>query len=428
MQKSMLRIGIAGMGVVGQGVIQILQQHHALIAKRAMPIEVKAVSARDASKARDIDISAIRFYTDALDLAKDPEIDVVVELIGGAEGIAKMLCKQALLNGKHIVTANKALLASYGIELAQLAAKTQTILAFEAAVAGGIPVIKTLREGLAANRISEIQGILNGTCNYILTDMEASQRSFQEVLKEAQSLGYAEADPTFDIDGIDTAHKLAILSALAFGTKIELNEKAIKGIRTITTHDIMYAKELGYRIKLLGTALQKSEGIWQNVGPWMVPSTHPLANVPGPQNAIQLQGDMVGPSFLQGEGAGRGPTASAVVADLIDIANHRMTKPFMVATEHLAAAPLVNNEQAMMRYYLRFEVSDITGVLADISAILRQLEVSVEIILQKPHKKEEPAQIVMTTHRTSHRMIEQAIEQIKLLPTLIASPQMIPIM
>ncbi|MBM3573873.1 MAG: homoserine dehydrogenase, partial [Alphaproteobacteria bacterium] len=316
-----LKIAIAGLGTVGAGVLKLLAEHAELIAARCgRRLVVTAVSARDRKRDRGVDLTGVRWYQDAAALAADPEIEIVVELIGGAEGVARQLCEAALDAGKHVVTANKALLAHHGTALATLAEGKGRTLAFEASVAGGIPIVKSLREGLAANRLSRIYGILNGTCNYILTTMREQRREFAEVLAEAQKLGYAEADPSFDVDGTDAAHKLAILTSLAFGAAVDLNGVHIEGIRHVSSLDIDYADELGYRIKLLGIARRTEHGIEQRVHPCMVPKGTPIAHVEGVYNAVVAEGDYVGRVVHEGRGAGAGPTASAVVADLLDIA------------------------------------------------------------------------------------------------------------
>ncbi len=319
-----LRIGIAGLGTVGAGVVRLLQENAGAVAAHAgRPIAVTAVSARDPSRDRGVALSGLRWVDDPVALATAPDVDVVVELIGGSEGPARALVQAALANGRPVVTANKALIAVHGAGLAAEAGTTP--LAFEAAVAGGIPVIKALREGLAANRISRVAGILNGTCNYILTAMHTHKQEFAAVLAEAQALGYAEADPSFDIDGIDAAHKLAILAAIAFGRPVAFDAVYVEGIRTISALDIAFAEELDYRIKLLGTARRHGDGIEARVHPCLVPRTAPLARVDGVFNAVVAEGDFVGRVMLEGRGAGAGPTASAVVADVIDIARGRFT-------------------------------------------------------------------------------------------------------
>ena len=320
-----LSVGIAGLGTVGGGVLKLLRDNAEIVTARAgRPIAVTAVSARDRSKDRGVAVTGLRWYDDPVALAGDPGVDVVVELIGGSDGPARALAEAAIGAGKPLVTANKALLAVHGAALARLAEERGVTLKFEAAVAGGIPAIKALREGLAGNRISNVAGILNGTCNYILTQMRERGREFADVLADAQKLGYAEADPSFDIDGVDAAHKLAILAALAFGRPVSFDDVHVEGIRRISALDIAFATELGYRIKLLGIARQTEAGIETRVHPCMVPQTAPIARVDGVFNAVVAEGDFVGRVMLEGRGAGAGPTASAVAADLIDIARGRV--------------------------------------------------------------------------------------------------------
>ena len=357
-----LSIGIAGLGTVGGGVLTMLRQNADLIAARAgRAIAVTAVSARDRTRDRGMDLSGLRWYDDPVALAGDANVDVVVEVIGGSEGPAKALVEAAIAAGKQVVTANKALLAVHGAGLAAAAEKAGVILAFEAAVAGGIPAIKALREGLAGNRINRVAGILNGTCNYILTVMRERGREFAEVLADAQKLGYAETDPAFDVDGIDAAHKLAILAALAFGRPVDFGSVYVEGIRRISALDIAFASELGYRIKLLGIARATEGGIETRVHPCMVPQTAPIARVDGVFNAVVAEGDFVGRVMLEGRGAGAGPTGSAVVADLIDIARGRATPVWGAASGALSAAPSVPMSAHVGAYYLRLMVVDRQG-------------------------------------------------------------------
>ena len=329
--KAPLRIGIAGLGTVGAGVVKLLAEHGRLLSLRGgRPLKVVAVSARRKARKRDIDVSRVRWESNPMALATAPDIDVVVELIGGSSGVARRLVQTALRSGKHVVTANKALLAMHGTELATLAEKKGRILSFEAAVAGGIPIIKALREGLVGNRVGRLYGILNGTCNYILTTMRETGRDFDAVLAEAQAAGYAEADPSFDVDGIDAAHKLAVLTGAAFGAKVNFAGVHIEGIRHVSAMDIQFAEELGFRIKLLGLARETRYGIEQRVHPCMVPLAAPIAHIEGVFNAVVVEGDFVGTTMFQGRGAGQGPTASAVVADLVDVARGREMPAFVV--------------------------------------------------------------------------------------------------
>jgi homoserine dehydrogenase len=421
-----LRIGIAGLGTVGAGVVKLLRDNAELIAQRAgMPIQVVAISARDRGLDRGVSLAGLRWHADALALAGDADVDVVVELIGGAEGVARALVERSIAAGKAVVTANKALLAIHGAALAQAAEESGLFLGFEAAVAGGIPVIKALREGLAGNRISRVAGILNGTCNYILTVMRVEGKDFAEVLADAQALGYAEADPSFDIDGVDAAHKLAILAALAFGRQVDFFAVHVEGIRRINALDISFAEELGYRIKLLGIAEETAAGVEMRVHPAMVPKAALLASVDGVFNAVLAQGDFVGQVFLQGRGAGAGPTASAVVADLIDIARGSKIPVWGAAGLLLAAAPAMPISQHQGAYFLRLMVVDQPGVLADVTAILRDHGVSLESMLQHGRKPGEAVPIVLVTHETTEAAIEKAIARIAMLEAVLEPPALI---
>jgi homoserine dehydrogenase len=421
-----LSIGLAGLGTVGGGVLRILRDNAELVAARAgQPIQVVAVSARDRAKDRGVALEGVRWHEDAAALAADPAVDVVVELIGGSENPARGLVMAALAAGKPVVTANKALLARHGVALAEAAERGGAMLAYEAAVAGGIPIIKTLREGLAANRIRRVAGILNGTCNYILTSMRERGREFADVLAEAQALGYAEADPSFDIDGVDAAHKLAILAALAFGRAVRFEDVHVEGIRNITALDIAFAKALGYRIKLLGIARRTEKGIESRVHPCLLPEASPLARVDGVYNAVVAEGDFVGRVMLEGRGAGAGPTASAVVADLIDIARGRGAPVWGAASAHLSAAPSVPIEAYVGAYFLRLMVLDRPGVIADVAAALRDSGVSLESMLQQGRAPGEAVPIVLVTHETSERQMRQAIDRIERLETVLERPSVI---
>ena len=421
-----LSIGIAGLGTVGGGVVAMLRQNADLIAARAgRPIAVTAVSARDRNRDRGVPLTGLRWYEDPVALASDPGVDVVVEVIGGSEGPAKALVEAAIAAGKPVVTANKALLAVHGAAIAAAAEKAGVALAFEAAVAGGIPVIKALREGLAGNRITRVAGILNGTCNYILTVMRERGREFAEVLADAQKLGYAEADPAFDVDGIDAAHKLAILAALAFGRPVDFGAVYVEGIRRISALDIAFAGELGYRIKLLGLARQTESGIETRVHPCMVPNTAPIARVDGVFNAVVAEGDFVGRVMLEGRGAGAGPTASAVVADLIDLARGRATPVWGAASGALTAAPSVPMEAHVGAYYLRLMVVDRPGVIADVSAVLRDAGISLESMLQRGRSPGEAVPVVLTTHETSEAAMRGAIQRIGALGAVLEPPALI---
>ena len=384
-----------------------------------------AVSARDRGKPRDIDLSTCRWLDDPVALASAPDVDVVVELIGGDKGPARALVEAALANGKSVVTANKALLARYGVALARLAEANDLTLAYEASVGGGIPIIKGLREGLAANAVSELHGILNGTCNYILSQMRDSGRAFGEVLAEAQALGYAEADPSFDIDGIDTAHKLAILTALAFGTEVDLPSVHIEGIRHIGALDITYADELGYAIKLLGIARRAEDGIEQRVHPCMVPKGAAIAAADGVYNAVVAQGDFADKVNFVGRGAGGGPTASAVVADLIDIARGNRVPVFGVPAGKLLKAVSRPIERRFGAYYLRLMVIDKPGVIADVAAALRDHQVSLESVLQRLRAPGDSVPVVLTTHETQEANMTAAVAQIAALEAVVEAPRVI---
>jgi homoserine dehydrogenase len=424
--KPPLKIAVAGLGTVGAGTLQLLQRQAELLAVRAgRRIVAVAVSARDRRRDRGVELSAVRWYEDAVAMAADPEIDIVVELIGGAEGVARQVVETALMHGKHVVTANKALMAHDGTRLAALAEEKGLALSFEASVAGGIPVIKTLREGLVGNRLERVYGILNGTSNYILTTMRESGREFAEVLAEAQKLGYAEADPSFDIDGIDAAHKLAILASLGFGRPVDLAGVYAEGIRHVSRLDIDFAEELGYRIKLLGIARLTDGGLEQRVHPCMVPRATPIAAVEGVYNAVVAEGDFVGRVVLQGRGAGAFPTASAVVADIVDIATGRHVAPFAVPTAQLRPLPGVPIERHQGAYYIRLMVVDQPGVIADVAAALRDEQVSMESMIQRGRAPGEAVPVVMTTHVTVEAAMRRALSRIEALDSVLEPPHMI---
>ena len=422
-----LRIAIAGLGTVGAGTLKLLAANGGLIAARCgRPIAVAAVSARDRKKARDVDLGAAVWFDDPAVMAAKAEVDVVVELIGGAEGAARKAVEAALARKVHVVTANKALLAHHGVALATTAEAAGLTLAFEAAVAGGIPIIKALREGLAGNAIQRITGILNGTCNYILSTMRASGRDFADVLQEAQSLGYAEADPAFDIDGIDAAHKLAILTSVAFGTQVDIKSVHVEGIRHVSSLDIQYADEFGYRIKLLGLAERdtKSGGIVQRVYPCLIkPNVH-LAGVEGVFNAVVAEGDFVGKSVYEGRGAGAGPTASAVVADIMDIAAGRRVPTFGIPANQLKALPSVPVESHVGEYYVRLLVVDRPGVFADIAGAFRDESVSMESVLQRGRTEKANVNVVIITHRTQEANLLRALKHLQANAALVEPPHM----
>ncbi len=421
-----LSVAVAGLGTVGGGVLAMLRQNADLITARAgRPIAVTAVSARDRGRDRGISLAGLRWYDDPVALAHDPAVDVVVEVIGGADGPARALVEAALAAGKPVVTANKALLAVHGAELANAAERAGVPLAFEAAVAGGIPVIKALREGLSGNRISRVAGILNGTCNYILTVMRERGREFADVLADAQKLGYAESDPSFDVDGIDAAHKLAILAALAFGRPVAFDAVHVEGIRRVSALDIAFATELGYRIKLLGIARQTEAGIEARVHPCMVPEAAPIARVDGVFNAVVAEGDFVGRIMLEGRGAGAGPTASAVVSDLIDIVRNRVTPVWGAASGALSNAPSVPMEAYVGAYYLRLMVVDRPGVIADVTAALRDHGVSLESMLQRGRSPGEAVPVVLVTHEVRESAMSAVLARLTALDAVLEDPTMI---
>ncbi|MCQ8279082.1 homoserine dehydrogenase [Acetobacteraceae bacterium KSS8] len=422
-----LRVGIAGLGTVGAGTVSLLRANAALIEARAgRPVVVTAISARDRSRDRGIALDGLRWHDDPLALANDRDVDVVVELIGGAEGPARRLVEHALGNGRPVVTANKALIAVHGATLAASAERAGVALAFEAAVAGGIPVIKALREGLAADRLLRIGGILNGTCNYILTAMRESGRGFDEVLQEAQALGYAEADPSTDVDGIDAAHKLAILAALAFGRPVDFSSVHVEGIRSIGALDIGFANELGYRIKLLGIARHTERGVETRVHPCLVPIAAPIAQVDGVFNAVVAEGEFVGRLMLEGRGAGAGPTATAVVADLIDIARGSLVPAWGASSGALSALVSVPMSERSGDFYLRLSVLDRPGVIAEIAGVLRDCGVSLRSMLQHGREAAEGAvPIVLVTHETSEAAMQAALEKIAALDVVLPRPTML---
>jgi len=429
MSKS-LRLGIAGLGTVGGGVLDILQKHRAMVATRAgIKIEVVAVTARDRLKKRGHDLAALDWFDDPVALAKSPGIDVFVELMGGEGDPAKSAVEAALTSGKHVITANKALLAHHGTALARLAEAKGVALNFEASVAGGIPIIKTIREGLAGNRVGKLFGIMNGTCNYILTKMANEGRSFADVLKEAQALGYAEADPTFDVGGFDTAHKLAVLASLAFGTEVNLKAIAIEGIEAITLDDIRNASELGYKIKLLGVAVAHEGGIEQRVHPTLVPKGAPVSDTDGVFNAVVVKGDFVGDLMLEGRGAGAHPTASAVLSDIVDIARGNIRPAFGVPAADLRPyrdAPKKAHEGG---YYVALELHDRPGAVAAIARILADEKISIESIVQRgKQEKDAPratAPFILITHNTLDTAMRAALARIEKDGHVAARPRMI---
>jgi homoserine dehydrogenase len=421
-----LGIAIAGLGTVGGGVARLLALRGDELAERAgRKLGLVAVSARDRKKRRATDLSGIDWIADAVALA-DSDADVIVELIGGDNGAALDLVQASLANGKHVVTANKALLAKHGAELAAQAEEHRVALKFEAAAAGGIPIVKALRESLIAHGITAVRGILNGTCNYILTQMEATGRPFADVLADAQHLGYAEADPTLDVGGGDTAHKLALLSSIAFGLRPDLSNISISGITDIASEDIKFARELGYRIKLLGIAKMTPKGIDQRVQPAMVKLGTPLADVDSSFNAVVAHAGEAGPFTFEGRGAGEAPTASAVIADLVDIARGDTGPAFGRPARMLKAAMPAPPEARVSPFYLRFRVLDESGVLADIARHLSESEVSIESMLQRGRAPGEPVAIVMITHECAQPSVERALKAIAASDKVLGTPSMIP--
>ena len=418
------KIAIAGLGTVGGGVVKALAARGEDLSTRAgRALEIVGVCARDANKARGFALT--NFTSDPLTLASG-DADLVVELIGGDEGMARQLVETALTNGKHVVTANKALLARHGKALAELAETKDVALKFEAAVAGGIPIVKTLRESLVAYEVQAVKGILNGTCNYILTEMEATGAGFAEVLKQAQAKGYAEADPTLDVGGGDTAHKLALLAALVFGTAPELASMPVEGIEQITAADIHFASEFGFRIKLLGVARRTPQGIEQKVHPAMVRVRSPLANVDGAQNGVMVDAGAAGPFFFSGRGAGEAPTASAVISDIVEAAAGAFRPAFGRPAARLAALGPAPAGAAVSPWYLRFEVLDVPGVLASIAGSLSEAGVSIESMIQRGRAPGEGVAIVMITHDAPQSAVERALKVIAASDKVRARPCMIP--
>lgn len=423
---SPLKIAIAGLGTVGAGTVKVLATHGETITARAgRPIEITAVSARDRNRDRGVELSGFQWFDDASKMAAEADADVIVELVGGSDGPAKSIAETALANGKHLVTANKALLAHHGVALAGQAEANGLQINYEAAVAGGIPIIKSLREGLAANGVSRISGILNGTANYILTRMQEEGLDFAEVLKDAQDLGYAEADPTFDIDGIDAAHKLAILASLAFGVPVDLDAIHIEGIRSISAVDMVFAEELGYRIKLLGIAKQTADGIEQRVHPCLIPADAAMANVNQAFNAVEVECDFADIVIHVGPGAGAGPTASAVVADIIDIARGARMSTFGVPAADLKAQPIVPMSEHFGRYYIRLDVMDRAGVFAGIANALKDNDVSMDSVLQRGHAPDEPVPLVLTLHENKEASMAAALKEITALDSVLGEPVVI---
>lgn len=422
-----VRVGLLGIGTVGAGTFSVLTRNQHEITRRAgRGIEIAAVADLDVARAREIVGDRAQVGSDAFALVKDPSIDVVVELIGGY-GVARQLVMQAIEHGKHVVTANKALLAVHGNEIFAAAREKGVMVAFEAAVAGGIPIIKALREGLTANRIEWIAGIINGTTNFILSEMREKGSSFESVLKEAQRLGYAEADPTFDIEGVDAAHKATIMSAIAFGIPVQFERAHVEGISSLQAEDIRYAEQLGYRIKLLGITRRREQGIELRVHPTLIPAKRLIANVEGAMNAVWVKGDAVGHTMYYGKGAGAEPTASAVVADLVDVTRTLTVDPgnrvphLAFQPDAMADLPILPITEVQTAYYLRLRVSDQTGVLADITRILADAKISIDAALQRePAEGEQQTDIILLTHVTLEKQCNDAIARIEALPTVLS--------
>ena len=419
-----IKVGLLGLGTVGGGTLTVLRRNATEITRRAgREIVVVKAAVRDLEKARAL-ANGLPLTLDPFEIVDDPEIDIVVELIGGLSP-AKELVMQAIANGKHVVTANKHLVAKHGNEIFAAAQAKGVMVAFEAAVAGGIPIIKALREGLTANRIEWLAGIINGTSNFILTEMRDKGAAFDDVLKQAQALGYAEADPTFDIEGIDAAHKLTILSAIAFGIPMQFDKAYTEGISKLTREDVQYAEELGYRIKLLGIARRAENGIELRVHPTLIPERRLIANVDGAMNAVLVKGDAVGPTLYYGAGAGAEPTASAVVADLVDVTRlhtadpHHRVPHLAFQPDQLSDTPILPMEEVRTAYYLRLRAFDRPGVLADITRILADGGISIDAMVQKePAEGEEQVSIILLTHITVEKYINAAIAKIEALEAI----------
>lgn len=420
------KVALAGLGTVGGGVVKLLREQSDLLEKRTgRKIKLTAVSDLNQQKLLELGLlGEADYYKDALEMVRKADADLVVELIGGANGIAYQVCLESLKQGKAFVTANKAMIAHHGNELAKLTEEKGLFFGYEAAVAGGIPIIKSLREGFVGNQVSEVYGILNGTCNYILTVMRETGKPFDEVLSDAQKLGYAEADPSFDIDGIDTAHKTCILGALAFGMPINLDALNIEGIRHISALDIAFAEELGFRIKLLGVGRRSEQGISLNVYPCMIPQTSEIAHVDGVFNAVITEGDFVGHSMLVGRGAGERPTASAVVSDIADAATGRKLPLLTVKNDEIKALPIVPLSEREGEYYLRLEVRDEPGVIAQIAKILGDEQVSIASMIQRG-QTQWSVPLMMTLHRAKEARVTAALAKIEDLPAVLKKPCLI---
>lgn len=423
-----LKIALAGLGTVGAGVVRLIETNAALIARRARrPIQITAVSARDRTKDRGVDLSGYAWEDDAASLAARDDVDVVVEMVGGSDGPALALARTTIGRGKSLVTANKAMIAHHGLELASAAEEAGVALKFEAAVAGGIPVINGMIDGAAANAIDRVYGILNGTCNYILSTMEDTGADFADVLGEAQRLGYAEADPTFDVEGIDAAHKLSILGAIAFGAKLDFDGVETVGISQVKAADIEQARTLGYVVRLLGMSEVERDPaghrLFQRVRPYLVPLDHPLANVDGPTNAVVAEGNFMGRLLFQGAGAGDGPTASAVVADIIDIARGEKGPAFSMPVSELEPFGKASSGHRRSRSYIRFTVPDRPGVLADITAAMRDAGVSIESVIQRGDPDQDGVVILaIVTHEGPEAAVTEAMRILEGSDSMTAAP------
>ena len=426
-----IQVGLMGMGTVGSGTFNVLQRNQSEIKRRAgRGIEISMVADLDVVKAQAMAGAHVKVVSDARQIIANPEIDIVVELIGGY-GIAKTLVLEAIAAGKHVVTANKALLAVHGTEIFAAAHAKGVMVAFEAAVAGGIPIIKALREGLTANSIHWVAGIINGTTNFILSEMRDKGLDFQEVLKEAQRLGYAEADPTFDIEGVDAAHKVTLMSAIAFGIPVQFDKAYVEGITKLGAADIKYAEQLGYRIKLLGITKRTATGIELRVHPSLVPTQRLIANVEGAMNAVMVQGDAVGTTLYYGKGAGSEPTASAVIADLVDITRLHTADPFnrvphlAFQPDSMSAAQILPMTDVVTSYYLRLRVADEAGVLAKLTGLLAEANISIDAVLQREADQvsqagENQTDVIILTHETREGKMNEVLAQMQALPTVMA--------
>lgn len=418
------KVALAGLGTVGGGVVKLLREQSVLLEKRTgVKIVLAAVSDLNPQKFLELGLPGeATYFKDALEMVRKADADLIVELIGGADGVAWRICRETLERGKAFVTANKAMIAHHGNEIAGLTEEKGLFFGFEAAVAGGIPIIKSVREGFVGNNISEVYGILNGTCNYILTVMRKTGKPFDEVLADAQKLGYAEADPSFDIDGVDTAHKMCILGALAFGTPINLNALSVEGIRRISALDIAFAEELGFRIKLLGVGRRVGNGVSLNVYPCMIPQTAEIAHVDGVFNAVIAEGDFVGHSMFVGRGAGEKPTASAVVSDIVDAAAHRGLPLLTVKNADVRDLPVVPLAQCDGEFYVRFDVDDRPGVVADIARILGGENVSIASMIQRGRAPDGKVPLIMTLHKSKESAVASALEKIGRLDSVSDKP------